>query len=212
MRVMSHGNIPIVRIAPSSRIATIGCIVTQWDGGMNRECSDEAYGQGVLGKGNRWFAVWRHRCDLLRIARRLVTSTHDAEDVVHEALLRAIESQNIDDHRLGAWLTSVTLRLCADVHRRRAREERHWARLGIPSHAGLVEDDVCDRAEAHWALEQTKLLPARQAKALHLRAEGLSIADLAQQMGENSRVAESLLARARAALKAALASTPGVGR
>src|SRR2546421_5888000 len=56
----------------------------------------------------------------------------DAEDAVHEALVRAVDAAHLSDEHLGAWLTTVTVRLCIDAHRRREREARAWARGAPP--------------------------------------------------------------------------------
>ncbi|MBC9725221.1 RNA polymerase sigma factor [Streptomyces sp. TRM68367] len=157
----------------------------------------------------RWLAVWQYRDVLLRAARRRTASTEDAEDAVQEAMVRAMEGRRIDDARLGAWLMSVTLRLCVDSHRDRVREQRRWARTSVSVPAVGVDEHVCDRAEAVWAADVVARLPTRQVRALRLRAMGLTVAEVAHRLGVNYRTAESLLARARKTVKAALASTLG---
>ena len=71
---------------------------------------------------DRWERMWSHREQLLRVARRRSMSLEDAEDAVHEAMLRAAERPDLDEERLGAWLTTVTMRLCVDRHRQVNRE------------------------------------------------------------------------------------------
>ncbi|WP_141316001.1 RNA polymerase sigma factor [Streptomyces spinoverrucosus] len=53
-------------------------------------------------------------------------------------------------------------------------------------------------------------LPERQARALRLRAEDLTVGQVAERLEVSYRTAESLLARARCTLKAVLASAPGL--
>jgi hypothetical protein len=73
-----------------------------------------------------------------------------------------------------------------------------------------LEEQVCDRFEAVWAASlAAELLPPRQAEALHLTAAGYDVQQVASELGVNYRAAESLLARARRTLRAAL--TAGVG-
>src|SRR5258707_6263771 len=74
------------------------------------------------GSDERWQRMWSHREQLLRVARRRSMSREDAEDAVHEAMLRAAERPDLDDERLGAWLTTVTMRLCVDRYRQVNRE------------------------------------------------------------------------------------------
>ncbi|CAM5361097.1 hypothetical protein SVIOM74S_09467 [Streptomyces violarus] len=68
----------------------------------------------VTAADERWRRMWSHREHLLKVARRRSMSPEDAEDAVHEAMLRAAERPDLDEERLAAWLTTVTMRLCVD--------------------------------------------------------------------------------------------------
>lgn len=159
----------------------------------------------------RWQRIWSHREQLLKVARRRSASVEDAEDAVHEAMVRAVECANVDDDRLGAWLTSVTVRLCVDRFRqvnREAQVHTRWVRA-IPGEV-TVEEAVCDRAEAAWLAGCSGDLPQRQVEALGLQAEGLDLSEIARGMGLSYRAVQSLLARARRTLRAALAGALAV--
>ena len=158
----------------------------------------------------RWRRMWSHREQLLRVARRRSMSQEDAEDAVHEAMLRAAERPDLDDERLGAWLTTVTMRLCVDRYRQvnREAEVRTSPTLIAPGPVP-VEEAVCDRAEAKWLAVRSGELPARQAEALRLKSEDLDVSQVAVRMGLSYRTVESLLARARRTLRASLAGTLG---
>jgi RNA polymerase sigma factor (sigma-70 family) len=159
----------------------------------------------------RWRRMWSHREHLLKVARRRSMSPEDAEDAVHEAMLRAAERPDLDDERLGAWLTTVTMRLCVDRYRQvnREAEVRSSPTLLTPVPVP-VEEAVCDRAEARWLAVRSGELPARQAEALRLKSEDLDVGQVAVRMGLSYRTVESLLARARRTLRASLAGTLGV--
>ncbi|MBT2389248.1 sigma-70 family RNA polymerase sigma factor [Streptomyces sp. ISL-1] len=156
----------------------------------------------------RWQRAWSHREQLLKVARRRSMSVEDAEDAVHEAMLRAAENPHLDDERLGAWLTTVTMRLCVDRYRQvnRETEVRSSATL-LPPGPAPVDEVVCDRAEAVWLAVRTDELPARQAQALRLKSEDLDVGQVAHEMGLSYRTVESLLARARRTLRSTLAGT-----
>ncbi|MET8023238.1 RNA polymerase sigma factor [Streptomyces avermitilis] len=160
---------------------------------------------------DRWQRMWSHREQLLKVARRRSMSPEDAEDAVHEAMLRAAERPDLDDERLGAWLTTVTMRLCVDRYRQVNREaEVHRSpRLAAPGPVP-VEEAVCDRAEARWLAVRSGELPARQAEALRLKSEDLDVGQVAVRMGLSYRTVESLLARARRTLRSSLAGTLGL--
>ncbi|OLZ70484.1 RNA polymerase subunit sigma [Streptomyces sp. IMTB 2501] len=159
----------------------------------------------------RWQRMWSHREQLLKVARRRSMSQEDAEDAVHEAMLRAAERPDLDDERLGAWLTTVTMRLCVDRYRQVNREAEVGSRPTLVAPGPVpVEEAVCDRAEAKWLAVRSGELPARQAEALRLKSEDLDVSQVAVRMGLSYRTVESLLARARRTLRASLAGTLGL--
>ncbi|MGP3952857.1 sigma-70 family RNA polymerase sigma factor [Streptomyces sp. 7N604] len=162
------------------------------------------------GSEERWRRMWSHREQLLKVARRRSMSLEDAEDAVHEAMLRAVENPHVDEERLGAWLTTVTMRLCADRYRQVNREAQVGSRstFAVPP-PPPVEEEVCDRAEAKWLASRSDELPARQAEALWLKSEDLDVGQVARKMGLSYRTVESLLARARRTLRNSLAATLG---
>ncbi|WP_330353863.1 RNA polymerase sigma factor [Streptomyces chartreusis] len=159
---------------------------------------------------DRWQQMWSHREQLLKVARRRSMSAEDAEDAVHEAMLRAAERPDLDDERLAAWLTTVTMRLCVDRYRQvnREAEVRTSPTLIAPGPVP-VEEAVCDRAEAKWLAVRSGELPTRQAEALRLKSEDLDVGQVAVRMGLSYRTVESLLARARRTLRQSLAATLG---
>ncbi|MEU0244930.1 sigma-70 family RNA polymerase sigma factor [Streptomyces sp. NPDC006235] len=164
----------------------------------------------VTAADERWRRMWSHREHLLKVARRRSMSAEDAEDAVHEAMLRAAERPDLDEERLAAWLTTVTMRLCVDRYRQvnREAEVRTSPTLIAPGPVP-VEEAVCDRAEAKWLAVRSGELPARQAEALRLKSEDLDVGQVAVRMGLSYRTVESLLARARRTLRQSLAATLG---
>ncbi|WP_432146529.1 RNA polymerase sigma factor [Streptomyces sp. bgisy084] len=169
--------------------------------GRPHGCSDE-----------RWQRMWSHREHLLRVARRRSVSVEDAEDAVHEAMVRAMENPHVEDERLGAWLTTVTMRLCVDRYRQVNREAEVGTRSTLTPHAiAPVDEVVCDRAEAKWLANRSGELPARQAEALWLKSEDLDVGQVARKMGLSYRTVESLLARARRTMRNSLAATLAAG-
>ncbi|WP_307036265.1 RNA polymerase sigma factor [Streptomyces canus] len=173
--------------------------------------TEAAMAAGTEADHDRWQRMWSHREQLLKVARRRSMSPEDAEDAVHEAMLRAAERPDLDDERLGAWLTTVTMRLCVDRYRQVNREAEVRASPRLVALGPVpVEEAVCDRAEAKWLAVRSGELPARQAEALRLRSEDLDVGQVAMRMGLSYRTVESLLARARRTLRASLAGTLGV--
>ncbi len=157
----------------------------------------------------RWAAVTAQRERLLRIARARTLNEQDAEDCVQEAMLRCVEFADLDEARLEAFLTTVTVRLCADTHRVRKQRDRVGPKLAGPLTDPGPEEDVCDRAEAAWVADRFSSLPARQQEVVSARAEGMSYADTARRFGMTAAAVESMLSRARRTLRAAHAATYG---
>jgi DNA-directed RNA polymerase specialized sigma24 family protein len=129
----------------------------------------------------RWHLVWQHRPDLLRVARRRTPTLADAEDCVSEAMLRTALHPCLDQDRVGAFLTAVTVRLCADVHRDRVRTARIASRhSGDDRLVPTPEALVCDRAEASWLASQvTRALTPRERAAVRARADAGAAGDAA---------------------------------
>jgi RNA polymerase sigma factor (sigma-70 family) len=155
-----------------------------------------------------WPAIVAHRDRLIRIAARRCPTREDAEDVVHEAMLRCATFENLDESRLGQFLTTVTIRLCADVYRREDRTLRTAGRLG--PEPGVVargpEDVACDAADAVVLHGLLSRLPDRQRAVLVDRASGLSMRQICSRHSLTYKAAESALSRARGTMRSALAS------
>lgn len=158
----------------------------------------------------RWVLLWEHRAVLVRFACGRGVSLDDAEDIVDEAIVRAMESHSLDQARVRGWLVAVTARLAADLYRRRARDARLLERGVEFSGHVRFDERYCEQAEAEWAARLVDSLPARQRDALTLRARGHSVSEIAQSMEVTYRTAESLLARARSTARAAIVSGSAV--
>ena len=159
----------------------------------------------AVGHADRAAAIWRHRPYLLGVARRRI-GWHDAEDVVQEATLRALRSDELPDPQLRSWLVTTTVRLCVDRQREEAARRRRQELLASRPEARVqpgVEDEIVDREQAAWLAERVRRLPGRQVEAVRLRAQGLSLAEIGAEMEVPSKAVESLLGRARRLLKQA---------
>lgn len=147
-----------------------------------------------------WRDLWQERPALLRVALRHSRSYEDAEDAVSDALLRAAESHGVE--RVGPWMTRVTVNLCADAARERARAPKRVAYArGLAGCQETLDERVCDRDAARGVARQVFDLPARQRDAVVLTAQGLSVGEVAEHMAVSYKTVESLLARARAAVR-----------
>ncbi len=141
---------------------------------------------------------------LQRLAYRLLGHGSEAEDVVQESLLRLWDhaaSWRPVGGGVPGWLRRIATNLCLDRIRRRAR----LSDLPVPERADPTPgaDEVLDSrhlADIAWAALQT--LPDRQRAAVVLTYyEQLSNAAAADILNLKVKAFESLLVRARAALR-----------
>ncbi len=154
-----------------------------------------------------------------RYARALTRDDVEAEDLVHDALVRAYERRGSFDAeraapgnaprgsgpRSGAlrgWLLSVLHNVFIDRRRSRVAEARREA-----DSLDLAETSAAPAQEHRLRLAQVRdafmALPEEQRAALHLVAiEGLGYAEAAATLGIPQGTLMSRLSRARATLRA----------
>jgi RNA polymerase sigma-70 factor (ECF subfamily) len=125
-----------------------------------------------------------------------------AEDLTAETFMAAVAAAGRErpPELTVAWLVGVARHKLVDHWRRADRERRGLAVLD--SGAEAVDDPWearLDVAAAHAALS---CLSVHHRAALTLRyLDGLSVAEVAEQLGRSLHATETLLARARAALR-----------
>ena len=152
--------------------------------------------------------VAKHLASGVAIARRVLRDDAEAEDVAQEAFLRLWRNAatlEVGPSGIKPWLRRVISNLCID----RLRSSRNTTVTDqIPEVAdpaiqerGLEERDLAKRVDL-----ALKTLPERQRLALTLfHYEGMSQVEVGRALGVSDEAIESLLARARRTLKAALA-------
>lgn len=152
--------------------------------------------------------LMRHQTRVVAVARRMLGNDAEAEDVAQETFLRLWRhagALEIGPGGIGGWLRRVSANLVLDrIRARRPQDPDALERMAVPAgqHRHMAERDLSRRVDR--ALQQ---LPERQRLALVLcHYEELAMAEAADIMGVSAEAVESLLARGRRALKAALAA------
>ncbi|MBK5927357.1 sigma-70 family RNA polymerase sigma factor [Rhodobaculum claviforme] len=153
-----------------------------------------------------------HLPRVLGLAHRLLGDATEAEDIAQEAMVRLwriAPDWQAGRARLSTWLHRVTANLCTDRLRQR-RGPRAAAPLEAVAEpadpAPGVERALIDADRATALSEALSRLPQRQAQAVTLRhLEGLGNPEIARIMDTGTEAVESLVARGRRALQAALA-------
>lgn len=145
---------------------------------------------------------------VLAQATRMLADRAEAEDVTQEALLRlwrAAPGWRQGEGRVSTWLYRVTANLCTDrLRRRRAVGLDDVAEP--PDPAPSAAERMQGAARMRALSDALARLPGRQAQAVALRhLEGLSNPAIAAIMEIGVEAVESLTARGKRALAAALA-------
>jgi RNA polymerase sigma-70 factor (ECF subfamily) len=125
-----------------------------------------------------------------------------AEDLTSETFLAAVDASRHGGRTevSTAWLVGVARHKLVDHWRRLEREQRSLT--AADASAAEVDDPWEEWLDAEAAYAALAHLPAPQRAALTLRyLDGLPVADVAEHLGRTLHGAETLLARARAALR-----------
>lgn len=131
-------------------------------------------------------------------------STVVAEDLTAETFMAAVAAVRQGRVRVPevtvAWLVGVARHKLADHWRRAAREQRSLAAVAVlAEEAGDPWEEHLDAQAAHAALAR---LPGPQRAALTLRyLDGLPVGEVATCLDRSVHATETLLVRARAALR-----------
>lgn len=141
-------------------------------------------------------------------ANRLLGDRAEAEDVAQEALLRLWKiapEWRQGEAKITTWLYRVVANLCTD----RLRKRRGVALESVPEpedDAASPAEQMQERARADALQGALADLPDRQRQAVVLRhIEGLANPEIAEVMEISVEAVESLTARGKRALAAALA-------
>lgn len=151
---------------------------------------------------------------MVRLAYRMLGDAQAAEDVAQEAMLRAwrqAPSWTPGQARFDTWLHRVALNLCYDRLRRR-REVLTDTLPERPDDGPSPDQGWIERDRARLVQEAMATLPERQREAIVLcHFQELSNIAAAELMSVSVEALESLLARGRRALKAALSDLGPAG-
>lgn len=154
-----------------------------------------------------------HLDELWRYARVLTRNDADADDLLQEALARALSMQHTY-HRarpLAAWLMRIVRNTFLTGISRRSSEARRDAALGLAIDRACPPCQV-DHVELRQVSEAVDALPAEQAEILHLVCVlGYSYQDAADLLDVPVGTVMSRVSRARAGLRVLVAREPSDG-
>lgn len=168
--------------------------------------SDEALMARVAARDQRAFRALmeRHMPRAIGFAERVVGNNADADDIGQEAFLRVwnhAASFTPRTARFTTWLYRIVLNLAID-RRRKPQHQEIEAALHVESAEPQPLQQVMAEEQQRLLAKAMAALSDRQRAALALfHMEGLSGREAAQAMELSEKAFESLLIRARSALK-----------
>lgn len=144
------------------------------------------------------------------VALRMLGNRSEAEDVAQEAMLRLWRMSpdwRPGQAKVSTWLIRVVMNLCLDIKRRQRGGTKALDDIAEPADPGAGVVATLQQAARKDALQAAlDQLPERQRQAVVLRhLEELSNPEIAAIMDINVEAVESLTARGKRALAAALA-------
>lgn len=146
-------------------------------------------------------ALLEHAGWMRSLASRLVGS--EAEDLVQDSWVAALEKPPREDTPLGAWLGSVVRNKASNAKRSGARRAAHEADAAAVERTVPTPEELVERSEAHRGVVDAVLrLPEPMRATLLLRYfEGLSALQIAERTGTNEATVRSRVHRGIARLR-----------
>ena len=141
---------------------------------------------------------------LYTIARLILRDTHQAEDAVQEALLRAWREvpRLRDPERWDGWLYRLIVNACADEGRRRRRLSAEVRMIRSEPTTADSSAMLADRDQLERGFRRLK--PSQRAAVVLRYYLGLSVPEVADALGVPTGTAKSRIYYATEALRAAL--------
>ncbi|GAA1704239.1 hypothetical protein GCM10009808_22630 [Microbacterium sediminicola] len=152
-------------------------------------------------------ALWRRHIDAARATARALTPQGDAEDVVHDAYLRILDSlrrgRGPSTH-FRPYLMATIRNRAADLARQRARHDPTQLEesSGTAPSTPAAETDAVEKFDRAVILRAFESLPERWQEVLWLtEVDGLTPRDAAPILGLSANAVSQLAFRARAGLR-----------
>ena len=150
--------------------------------------------------------IRRHQTPVLSVAYRFLGDREEAEDAAQSVFLRLWESSKRyrPDAPLPAYLRTLTVNLCLDM-----RRKAHPLPLDGAGEPPGGDDPLAntEARERRRALDRAmaSLAPAQRMAVVLFHMEGLSVREVADLLDTTPKAVESILSRARTALRERLA-------
>ncbi|MDQ1398287.1 MAG: hypothetical protein QOK20_219 [Acidimicrobiaceae bacterium] len=154
----------------------------------------------------------RYHDRLERFCRKRVGDQYTAEELTQEAFTRALTAlpDLTGELRFYPWVSVIAARLCVDSYRRESRSEP--ASDPDPGPVAGGQEEIIDAVDGSLVATALSRLVPRHQEVLHLReVEGWSYQAIADHYGVKVSTVETLLFRARRALRREFHLIDGAG-
>lgn len=146
-----------------------------------------------------------HARRVYTVVRRLVGDEHLAEDLSHEAWVRAFEKLHLfrGDSAFGTWIYRLATNVALNRLRRSSKRDRVEASADLPRVVNAPDDLVVNRRVLSVALDR---LPPGYRKVLVLHdIEGWTHEEIAESLNCSAGTSKSQLHKARARMREMIA-------
>ncbi len=140
--------------------------------------SDEALLEAVRAKDLAAFdeLYARHERALFGFIQAHLKDRAESEDVLHETFVVVLTAPRVQVQTVRAWLFSIARNAC--LNRLRARKHREQVPLGFPEPPPGAHEVLEHHQQKVVLASAVARLPDEQQQLFHLRAKGLSYAEL----------------------------------
>jgi RNA polymerase sigma-70 factor (ECF subfamily) len=140
----------------------------------------------------------RHRRRVLAVLLHLLREPAAAEDLCHDAFVRAWERIDTLRGDFEAWIVRIAANLALNLLRQRATHRRLEPQIAGPADEAWPERAAAAREEGRLAISILRSLGREQRAALSLRyLDGLSRAEIAARLGLSEEQVRSSLQNGR---------------
>lgn len=176
------------------------------DGDISQQEAQEGPGDGPVADG--FWSLWtREQRRLERLCVAMLRSADDAEDALHNAMLRAAPRFHSGIRSPGPWLSAVTRNVCIEMLRRRNSAQLQYGleERETPCPDTGQEDQLLQDEELQELRQSIEKLPERMRDATRLRIlDGLSYREIGMRLNISEANARKRNQFARRQLQVAL--------
>ena len=138
--------------------------------------------------------------DVVRVARRVLGSGREAEDVAQDVFI-AFGRASVPTERARGWLLAAAAHTALNAVRSDARRVRREQAAAEPDRAPDVADEIVSRDRRARVRAALARLPQSHALVLVLRHSGMSYQEVATELGMAAGSVGTTLRRAEAAVR-----------